>query len=100
MNGAALFAAVLTRAGFRAVMERFPALREALSSIFDTSLALADVRLNQIMKKLSAWAAILAVPTLVTSFVGMNVGFPLMGSGTGFWGYFLLMIAASVVLYF
>jgi magnesium transporter len=76
------------------------ALREALSSIFDTSLALADVRLNQIMKKLSAWAAILAVPTLVTSFVGMNVGFPLMGSGTGFWVYFLLMIAASVVLYF
>lgn len=76
------------------------ALREALSSIFDTSLALADVRLNQIMKKLSAWAAILAVPTLVTSFVGMNVGFPLQSSSTGFWVYFLLMITASVVLYF
>ena len=53
------------------------ALREALSSIFDTSLALADVRMNQIMKKLTGWAAIIAVPTLVTSFVGMNVGFPL-----------------------
>jgi magnesium transporter len=76
------------------------ALRDSLSSIFDTSLALADVRLNQIMKKLTAWAAILAVPTLVTSFVGMNVGFPLQGSHTGFWVYFLLMITASVVLYF
>jgi magnesium transporter len=76
------------------------ALRETLSSIFDTSLALADVRLNQIMKKLTAWAAILAVPTLVTSFVGMNVKFPLVGSLTGFWVYLLLMIAASVVLYF
>jgi magnesium transporter len=76
------------------------ALREALSSVFDTSLALADVRLNQIMKKLSGWAAVLAVPTLVTSFVGMNVGFPLQGSGSGFWVYFLLMITASVVLYF
>jgi len=75
------------------------ALREALSSIFDTSLALADVRLNQIMKKLTAWAAILAVPTLVTSFVGMNVHFPLVGT-TGFWVYLLLMVAASVVLYF
>ena len=75
------------------------ALREALSSLFDTSLALADVRLNQIMKKLSGWAAVLAVPTLVTSFVGMNVGFPLQGSGSGFWVYFLLMITASVVLY-
>jgi magnesium transporter len=76
------------------------ALREALSSIFDTSLALADVRLNQIMKKLTAWAAILAVPTLVTSFVGMNVHFPLAGSLTGFWVYLLLMVTASVVLYF
>jgi magnesium transporter len=76
------------------------ALREALSSVFDTSLALADVRLNSIMKKLTGWAAILAVPTLVTSFVGMNVGFPLYGTGIGFWVYFLLMIVVSVVLYF
>ena len=75
------------------------ALREALSSIFDTSLALADVRMNQIMKKLSGWAAIIAVPTLVTSFVGMNVGFPLHGSSIGFWVYFLLMVTAGVVLY-
>jgi magnesium transporter len=76
------------------------ALREALASIFDTSLALADVRLNQIVKKLSAWAAIIAVPTLVTGFVGMNVRFPLTGSSTGFWVYLLLMLTASVVLYF
>jgi magnesium transporter len=76
------------------------ALREALSSVFDTSLALADVRLNQIMKKLTGWAAILAVPTLVTSFVGMNVGFPLYGTVTGFWIYLTLMIVASVALYF
>ena len=76
------------------------ALREALASIFDTSLALADVRLNQIVKKLSAWAAIIAVPTLVTGFVGMNVHFPLTGSITGFWVYLLLMVTASVVLYF
>ena len=75
-------------------------LREALSSIFDTSLALADVRLNQIVKKLSSWAAIIAVPTLVTGFVGMNVRFPLAGSVTGFWAYLLVMITASVVLYF
>jgi magnesium transporter len=76
------------------------ALREALSSIFDTSLALADVRLNQIVKKLSSWAAIIAVPTLVTGFVGMNVRFPLAATATGFWVYLLLMVSASVVLYF
>jgi magnesium transporter len=76
------------------------ALREALSSIFDTSLALAEVRLNQIVKKLSSWAAIIAVPTLVTGFVGMNVRFPLAATTAGFWVYLLLMVTASVVLYF
>ena len=29
----------------------------------------------------------------------MNVGFPLSGSGIGFWVYFVLMITASLVLY-
>ena len=67
--------------------------------MFDTSLALADVRMNQTMKKLSGWAAIIAVPTLVTSFVGMNVGFPLVGTGAGFWVYFVVMVAAAVILY-
>ena len=75
------------------------ALREALSSVFDTSLALADVRMNQTMKKLSGWAAIIAVPTLVTSFVGMNVGFPLVGTAAGFWVYLAVMVAAGVILY-
>ena len=55
-------------------------LREELTSVFETSLALADVQLNVIMKKLSGWAAIIAVPTLVTSFVGMNVAYPLSGT--------------------
>ena len=75
------------------------ALREALSSVFDTSLALADLHWNQIMKKLTGWAAIIAVPTLVTSFVGMNVSFPLAGTAVGFWLYLALMVAAALVLF-
>ena len=75
------------------------ALREALASLFETSLALADVQLNQIMKKLTAWAAIIAVPTLVTSFVGMNVRFPLAATAAGFWVYSGLMVLAAAVLY-
>jgi magnesium transporter len=74
-------------------------LRETLSSVFDTSLALNDVRLNQTMKKLTGWAAILAVPTLVTSFVGMNVTFPLEGTAVGFWVYLAIMVAAGLILY-
>ncbi len=74
-------------------------LREALASVFETSLALADVQLNLIMKKLTGWAAIIAVPTLVTSFVGMNVGFPLVGSVAGFWLYFALMLVSGAGLW-
>jgi magnesium transporter len=74
-------------------------LREELASVFETSLALADVQLNVIMKKLSGWAAIIAVPTLVTSFVGMNVGYPLAGTHIGFWVYLTIMIIVTVVLF-
>jgi magnesium transporter len=74
-------------------------LRETLSSVFDTSLALNDIRLNQTMKKLTGWAAIIAVPTLITSFVGMNVGFPLVGTVAGFWVYFAIMVASGLILY-
>jgi magnesium transporter len=74
-------------------------LREALANLFDTSLALNDVRLNQTMKKLSGWAAIIAVPTLVTGFVGMNVAFPLAGTPAGFWLYFAVMVISALLLY-
>lgn len=75
------------------------ALREALSSVFETSLALADARGNQVMKTLTGWAAIIAVPTLVTSFVGMNVGFPLDSTTAGFWFYTAVMVLAGVILF-
>jgi len=75
------------------------ALREVLSSMFDTSLALADVRMNTSMKKLTAWAAIIAVPTLITGFAGMNVTFPLDGTVGGFWVAVAVMVISVVVLF-
>lgn len=74
-------------------------LRESLTSVFETSLALADVQLNVIMKKLTGWAGIIAVPTLITGFVGMNVGFPFAQTAYGFWIYLAIMIAAAIALY-
>ena len=75
------------------------ALRDSLASVFDTSLALADLRMNVVMKKLSGWAGIIAVPTLVTGFAGMNVDFPGDGTTLGFWAYLTLMVTAVVLLY-
>jgi magnesium transporter len=59
-------------------------LRELVTAIFETGVSLADARLNQIVRKLSAWAAIIAVPTAVTGFYGQNVPYPGFGQEYGF----------------
>lgn len=51
-------------------------LRDMITTVFETNLTLADARLNTVMKKLTAWAAIIAVPTAITGFYGQNVPFP------------------------
>ena len=45
------------------------------------------------------WAAIIAVPTLVTGFMGMNVPYPGFGQFQGFALAFVVMICAVVTLY-
>lgn len=74
-------------------------LGDSLTAIFDTSLSLDNARMDDIMKKLTSWAAILAVPTLITGFVGMNVHFWLNDSVVGSYLYLAVMIIAAVVLY-
>jgi magnesium transporter len=74
-------------------------LREMLVSAFETNLALSDVHLNMIMKKLSAWAAIIAVPTLITGFFGMNVPYPGFGQHGGFLFGLAVMVVAVITLF-
>jgi len=74
-------------------------LRETLQSVVSTSLSLSDAQGNETMKKLSGWAAIIAVPTLISGFVGMNVLVPLNGTGSGFWVYLALMVVTAVALF-
>jgi magnesium transporter len=75
------------------------ALADGLTTIFDTSLSLDTARLDDVMKKLTGWAAIIAAPTLITGFVGMNVDFWFQGSSIGFYVYLAVMLAAVVALY-
>ena len=58
------------------VSESTDALRDLVSTIVETNLSLRDYRQNQIMKKVTSWAAIIAVPTLITGYYGMNVPYP------------------------
>ncbi|HEY2966624.1 MAG TPA: magnesium transporter CorA family protein [Actinomycetota bacterium] len=58
------------------VTESSDSLRDLVSTIVETNLSLRDYRQNQIVKKVSSWAAIIAVPALVTGYYGMNVPYP------------------------
>ena len=46
--------------------------RELLTSILEANLTQVSVRQNEEMRKISAWAAIIAVPTLIAGVYGMN----------------------------
>jgi len=61
------------------VTESSDSLRDLVSTIVETNFSLRDFRQNLFVKKVSSWAAIIAVPALVTGYYGMNVPYP--GSG-------------------
>ncbi|MFI5043397.1 MAG: magnesium transporter CorA family protein [Acidimicrobiales bacterium] len=74
-------------------------LRDLVSTIADTNLSLRDYRQNQVMKKVTSWAAIIAVPTLVTGFYGMNVPYFGFGDNNGVWLSIALIIVLPIVLF-
>jgi magnesium transporter len=51
-------------------------LRDLVSTMLETNVTIQNNRLNDIMKKVTGWAAIIAVPTAVTSFYGQNIPIP------------------------
>jgi magnesium transporter len=69
-------------------------LRDLVTSALEANLTAQGNRQNIIMKKVTSWAAIIAVPTAVTSFYGQNL--PLPGRDR-LWGAYL-SLAISVAL--
>lgn len=74
-------------------------LRDMVTTIFETNLSLQDARLNTVMKKLTSWAAIIAVPTAVTGFFGQNVPYPGYGHTSGFILSSAVIVAMAGLLY-
>lgn len=75
-------------------------LRDMVSAIFETNLSLQDARLNTVMKQLTSWAAIIAVPTAVTGYFGQNVPYPGFAQPWGFWLSLGMIITIAGGLYF
>jgi magnesium transporter len=69
---------------------------EHLRSSNDSRIAL---RQNTDMRKISAWAAIIAVPTAVTGFYGMNVPYPGFGQVGGALAAVVVQIVLAVSLF-
>ncbi|MEU6797352.1 magnesium transporter CorA family protein [Nonomuraea wenchangensis] len=74
-------------------------VRDMLANARETRLAQQGFRLNDIMKRITSWAAIIAVPTMITGFYGQNVPYPGSGEPWGFWLSSLLVAVTSVALY-
>ncbi len=81
------------------VNESADSLRDLAGTIVETNLSLRDYRQNQIVKKVSSWAAIIAVPAAITGYYGMNVPYPGSGNTSGFISSTAILVVASVGLY-
>jgi len=75
-------------------------LRDLVASILETNLTIQGNRLNIISKKVTSWAAIIAVPTAITGFYGQNVPYPGFSQHWGLYSSSALMLGLSIGLYF
>lgn len=74
-------------------------LRDLVTTILETNLTIQGNRMNLVMKKVTSWAAIIAVPTAVTGFYGQNVPYPGFAAHWGFWFSTVLIVVLSGGLY-
>jgi magnesium transporter len=75
-------------------------LRDLVGTILETNLTIQSNRMNAIMKAVTSWAAIAAVPTVITGYYGMNVHtWPQAGTTTGGLVALALSVIGVVTLY-
>jgi magnesium transporter len=74
-------------------------LRDLVSTVLETNLTIQGNRMNLIMKQVTSWAAIIAVPTAVTGFYGQNLPYPGFQHTSGLIASSLLIALGSGGLY-
>lgn len=82
------------------VSERITDFDESLSELVSAALAKIGVQQNTDMRKISAWVAIAAVPTMVAGIYGMNfTHMPALEATWGFWVVLLVTLGICAGLY-
>jgi magnesium transporter len=75
--------------------------RELLNSAMEANFSLISISENEVSKKFSGWAAIIAVPTLVAGFYGMNFKFmPELDWHYGYYAVIFITIFTCAGLYY
>jgi magnesium transporter len=73
--------------------------RDRIASVLDSDRNAQSEQLNEVTKKLAAWAAIIAVPTAVTGYYGQNVPYPGFGHHAGWIASTTVIFALSGALW-
>jgi magnesium transporter len=82
------------------VTDQIDTQRELMGNVVDASLALSSNRMNEVMKKMTSWGAILIVATLVAGIYGMNFeNMPELGWEFGYFGALGTMLLTTGTLY-
>jgi magnesium transporter len=83
------------------VNESISAMREMLAAAISVNLSLVSFGQNEVMKKLAGWAAMLAAPTLLTSWYGMNFAhMPELNSPWAYPAIIVVMVCVVTGIYF
>jgi magnesium transporter len=77
------------------INETTDTLREMLTAAMSVNLALVTIRQGEVVKRLAGWAALLAAPTLIASWYGMN--FEHMPELHGRYSYYIVIGVTLVV---
>lgn len=82
------------------IVQRVVTDRDLLSSVLEANLTRVSVRQNEDMRKISAWVAIAAVPTMIAGLYGMNFEhMPELESTYGYPVVLAFMATVCVLLY-
>jgi Mg2+ and Co2+ transporter CorA len=81
------------------VIEFYQTRTSTHTTIAAEMAASAGVQQNDDMRKITAWVAIVAVPTAVTGFFGQNVPYPGFGTKPGVIASVAIMLIFAVTLY-
>ena len=74
-------------------------LRDLVTTLLETNLTIQGNRMNMVMKKVTSWAAIIAVPTAITGWFGQNVPYVGFSQEIGVWLSGGSIVVVSAVLY-